>query len=309
MAPATGPRVSTLPNSNRLQAIALASIAVAVLVMALKYMAYVVTGSAALYSDALESVVNIVASAAALLAIRVSAKPADKEHPFGHHKAEYLSAVLEGALVIVAALLILAEAWAALANPRTLTEPALGLAINGGATTINALWAAVLVAAGRRAQSPALAADGWHIASDVVTSAGVLAGLVLATLSGWSILDPLLAIAVAGNVLWVGYRLVGRSMSGLMDEAASPDIENRIRDAIVAHGGGALQVHDIRTRRAARALFIEFHLVVPGAMTVAEAHVICDRLEAAIESAIQGAEVVIHVEPEEKAKTAGAVEL
>ncbi len=296
-------------SDARLQTIALASIAVAVLVMALKYVAYLVTGSAALYSDALESVVNIVASAAALLAIRVSMKPADKEHPFGHHKAEYLSAVLEGALVIVAALLIFVEAWQALLRPRALTEPALGLAINGGATAINALWAGVLVLAGRRWRSPALAADGWHVATDVLTSAGVLAGLMLATWTGWSLLDPLLAIAVAFNVLWVGSRLVANSTSGLMDEAASPEIEGRIQDAIVAHGGGALQVHDIRTRRAARALFIEFHLVVPGAMTVGAAHAICDRLEAAIESDIAGAEVLIHVEPEEKAKVWGAVEL
>lgn len=296
-------------GGGAIQKIAVASIAVATLVMALKYAAYHVTGSAALFSDALESVVNIVAAAAAFLAIRVSAKPADKEHPFGHHKAEYLSAVLEGALIIVAALLILAEAWHAFAEPRALTEAGLGLAINGAATVINALWAAALIAAGRRMRSPALSADGWHVASDVVTSFGVLAGLLLALWTGWPLLDPLIAVAVAGNIIWAGYAIVAKSASGLMDEAASPAIERRIREIILANGGGALQVHDIRTRHAARALFIEFHLVVPGAMHVASAHAICDRLEAAIESAIEGAEVLIHVEPEEKAKTAGAVEL
>lgn len=296
-------------GGGALQKIALASIAVAMLVMALKYAAYLVTGSAALFSDALESVVNIAASTAAFLAIRVSAKPPDKEHPFGHHKAEYLSAVLEGALIIVAALLILVEAWRAFATPRTLTEPALGLAINGAATVLNALWAGALIAAGRRMRSPALAADGWHVAADVVTSLGVLAGLGLALWTGWPLLDPLIAVAVAANILWAGYAIVAKSASGLMDEAASLEIESQIREIILANGGGALQVHDIRTRHAARALFIEFHLVVPGAMAVAAAHDICDRLEAAIESAIPGAEVVIHVEPEEKAKSAGAVEL
>lgn len=298
-----------MPGGSRIQTIAIASVAVAVLVMALKYLAYLVTNSAALYSDAIESVVNIVAGVAALVAIRVGATPADKEHPFGHHKAEYLSAVFEGGLVVVAAVLILGEAWQALVTPRVLSEPVLGLAINGAATAINGAWGALLIAAGRRRASPALAASGWHVATDVVTSLGVLAGLLLATWTGWLFLDPLIALLVAVNVLWVGYGLIRSSMSGLMDEAASPEIESEIREAIRAHGGGALQVHDIRTRRAARALFIEFHLVVPGAMTVAAAHDICDRLEAAIEAEIAGAEALIHVEPEEKAKTAGAVEL
>ncbi len=299
----------TPSGDGAVQKMALASIAGAILVMALKYAAYLVTGSAALYSDAIESVVNIVAAVTAFLAIRLSSKPADKEHPFGHHKAEYLSAVFEGALIVVAALLILAEAWRVFLTPRVLTEPALGLAINGAATVLNALLAGALIATGRRLRSPALTADGWHVAADVLTSVGVLAGLLLAVWTGWPLLDPLLAVAVAANILWAGSSIVAKSASGLMDEAANPKIEGQIRDVILANGGGALQVHDIRTRRAARALFIEFHLVVPGAMRVASAHAICDRLESAIESAIEGAEVVIHVEPEEKAKTAGAVEL
>ncbi len=162
---------------------------------------------------------------------------------------------------------------------------------------------------GRAWKSPALSGDGKHLVSDVITSVGVLGGLVLATLTGWAILDPLLAGAVAINILRMGYDLATQSMSHLMDEAASPAIQAQIRDAIKANADGALQAHDVRTRLAGPATFIEFHLVVPGDMTVEAAHDICDRVETAIEAEIEGAEVVIHVEPEHKAKHKGAVEV
>lgn len=285
------------------------SIVVAVAVMGIKYLAYLKTGSVALYSDALESIVNLLTAVAALAAIRVGMRPPDADHPFGHHKAEYLSAVLEGALIIVAAVMIIREAVDAFQTPRTLTEPALGLAINGVATALNAGWALLLVNRGRSWGSMALVADGKHILADVVTSVGVFVGLVLATLTGWQILDPLLAIAVALNILWTGYGLARESMSGLLDERATPEIEARIRSAIAANGAGALEAHDIRTRHAGRMTFIEFHLVVPGDMTVAAAHEICDRLEDAIEAELVDADVIIHVEPDEKAKPDVAISL
>lgn len=285
------------------------SIVVAVAVMGIKYLAYLKTGSVALYSDALESIVNLLTAVAALAAIRVGLRPPDADHPFGHHKAEYLSAVLEGALIIVAAVMIIREAVDAFQTPRTLTEPALGLAINGVATALNAGWALLLVNRGRSWGSMALVADGKHILADVVTSVGVFVGLVLATLTGWQILDPLLAIAVALNILWTGYGLARESMSGLLDERATPEIEARIRSAIAANGAGALEAHDIRTRHAGRMTFIEFHLVVPGDMTVAAAHEICDRLEDAIEAELVDADVIIHVEPDEKAKPDVAISL
>jgi cation diffusion facilitator family transporter len=281
---------------------AAASVAVAVVVLAIKYAAYLVTGSVALYSDAMESIVNILAAIAALLAVKVSTKPADKNHPFGHHKAELFSAVIEGVLIVLAALLIFREAFAAFLEPRALNAPVLGLLISGAATLINAGWSAFLILWGRRWRSPALAADGWHLLSDVVTSAGVIAGLVLASLTGWHVLDPLIALAVAANIIRMGYHIVLGSISGLMDEAAPPEIEARIRDVIKATAGGALEAHDIRTRHAGRATFIEFHLVVPGRITVSEAHDICDRIEAELERQIEGSDVVIHVEPEHKAK-------
>ena len=299
----------TTNRASRLQALAVGSIVIAFLVMGIKYVAYLKTGSVALYSDALESIVNVVTAIAALVAIRIGMQPPDANHPFGHHKAEYLSAVLEGALIIVAALMILREAFDDILAPRQLTEPAIGLAINGAATALNAGWALLLMGRGRRWGSLALVADGRHLMADVVTSVGVFAGLVLATLTGWVVLDPLLACAVAVNILWTGYGLAKESMSGLLDERASPEIEARIHAAIAANGAGALEAHDVRTRHAGRMTFIEFHLVVPGEMTVADAHAICDRLEDAIEAELIDADVIIHVEPDEKAKPHVAIAL
>ncbi len=297
------------PETRRLTMIAATSIVIALLVMAIKYIAYQRTGSVALYSDAIESIVNLLTAVAALVAIRISQRPADRRHPYGHHKAELFAAAIEGALIIVAALLIMGEAWEALSAGHTVAHAYEGLLINGAATVINAGWAAVLISRGRSWRSPALTADGWHLVTDVVTSVGVLLGVILVALTGWRILDPLMAIAVAGHILWAGYRISMQSMSGLMDETAGSETEARIRALIAINGNGALQVHDIRTRIAGRATFIEFHLVVPGSMTMLDAHDICDRLEHAIEAAIDGAEVVIHVEPDHKAKAKAAVEL
>ena len=288
---------------------AAASIGFAVLVTVIKYAAYLVTGSVALYSDALESIVNVVTAAAALIAIRISSQPADTDHPFGHHKAEYFAAVLEGALIIVAALLILVETFDMLRHPRSIANATNGLLLNGIATAINAAWGSFLIRRGRAWRSPALTADGFHVFTDVWTSLSVLSGLILAALTGWQWLDPLLAALVALHILWTGYRLTMGSLSGLLDEAVSPDIRAQINAAIKANGGGALQVHDIRTRHAGRATFIEFHLVVPGRMTVRESHAICDRLEDALERTIPGADITIHVEPDNKAKDKGAVEI
>lgn len=282
--------------------LAAASIAVAFAVMGIKYYAYLLTGSVALYSDALESIVNVMTAVVALLALRIGARPPDANHPFGHHKAEFFAAIFEGAMIVVAAILILLKAAAAFRQGVTLESPGAGLAVNAVAGVLNAAWAGLLIQQGRSLRSPALEADGWHLMTDVITSVGVIIGLLLALLTGWYVLDPLLAGVVAINILWTGYKLALQSMSSLLDQAASPHIENQIKNAIAANGHGAMQAHDIRTRTAGRALFIEFHLVVPGSMSVAEAHVICDRLEDALEAEIEGSEVVIHVEPDHKAK-------
>jgi cation diffusion facilitator family transporter len=290
-----------LPASG-LRRVGLGSIAVASVVIGLKFAAYWQTGSAALYSDALESIVNVATALIALYAIHIAHRPADRRHQFGHHKAEYFAAVAEGVLVVVAALLILHEAYDAFVRPRALSHLAWGLGFNVAATAINAAWSALLLRWGRRQRSPALVADGTHLLTDVVTSAGVLAGLGLAAMTGWAALDAALAAAVALYILWAGWRLAGESIGGLMDEAVPADTARRLRQAIAANEAGAIEVHDIRTRSAGHVSFIEFHLVVPGTMTVADSHAICDRLEAALGEAVPGAQVLIHVEPEEEAK-------
>lgn len=283
--------------------LAATSIAVAVIVMAIKFGAWWLTGSVALYSDAMESIVNVIAASAAFVAITYAQKPADTDHPFGHYKAEYFSAVLEGVLIVLAALLILREAVATLmSGDMGITAPGPGLALNLLAAVVNGVFATILIRSGRGARSPALVADGKHIMTDVVTSAGVLVGLVLALATGWLWLDPVLAILVAINIVREGWHVISDSMNGLMDRAVDGDEEERIRGAILANGGGAMEVHDIRTRTAGPLTFIEFHLVVDGRMTVEESHAICDRIEDGLRDEMPGARIVIHVEPDHKAK-------
>lgn len=274
------------------------SIAVAVGVMALKLVAWRLTGSVALLSDALESTVNVIAALIAFFAISYAQKPADADHPFGHHKAEYFSAVIEGVLIVVAALLIARAAAGALHAPRLPDAPALGLGINMAAAAINGVWAFILVRAGRAHRSPALIADGRHLWTDVVTSVGVFAGLLLALSTGYAILDPLLAIGVAINILREGWKVISMSVNGLMDRAVEPADEAAIRQAIAENAGGSVDVHDLRTRVAGRVTFIDFHLVVPADMTVSVSHDICDRMEAALHAVLPGSSIAIHVEPE-----------
>lgn len=283
------------------------SVGVALVVLGLKYAAYWLTGSVALYSDALESIINVAAAAAAFFALRVAARPADAGHPYGHNKAEYFSAVAEGVLIVLAALSIIREAWPHLSHAQPADFTALGLGISAVAGVINGLWGRYLVTLGGRQRSPALSADGKHVLSDVVTSVGVLAGVLLAQLTGWHILDPLLAIVVALNILHSGYGLMRDSVSGLMDAAVDPAQAQLIRQVVSKTATGALEVHDLRTRHAGHVTFIEFHLVVPGEMTVQEAHHICDRVEEGLQGAIEGANVLIHVEPQEMAKHHGVL--
>jgi len=285
--------------------LAFGGIAVGLVVLALKYAAYLVTGSVALYSDALESIVNVATAVGAFLAVRLSAVPPDANHPYGHHKVEYLSAVVEGILIGVAALVILRRAYLGYLDPQPIAAPVLGLAINGLASAINAVWCFVLFRYGHRFRSPALIADAKHLLTDVVTSFGVLVGVALVALTGWLVLDSVIAALVALHILWWGWELMRQSIGGLMDEAVSADMLAKIREAISKEAQGAIEAHDLRTRHAGRTTFIEFHLVVPGTMTVAESHAICDRVEAALKGDLPQAVITIHVEPEEKAKLEG----
>lgn len=294
---------------ERLQRIAAGTILVSLLVLAIKFVAYAATGSVALLSDALESIVNVATAIAALVALRISAQPADANHPYGHSKAEYLSAVVEGVLVVVAACAILREAYLGLVEPKALSAPVLGLGISMAASALNAGWAWVLVREGRANRSPALTADGGHLFADVVTSIGVVIGVSLVFITGLEKLDSAIAGLVALNVLWTGWRIMRESLSGLMDEAVPEAELARVRELIASNADGAVEAHDVKTRRAGKMTFIEFHLVVTGDMTVSLAHDICDRLERVLLSEIPGTTVSIHVEPENKAKHSGIVVL
>lgn len=287
--------------------IAVGSLVLGVVVLGLKLLAWHMTGSVALLSDALESTVNLATALAALVAIIIAARPADAGHPFGHHKAEFFSAVLEGVMIIVAALFILRAAWLGYQAGVIPEAPVEGVLVNALATLLNGAWAFVLVREGRRRRSPALLADGRHLWTDVVSSVGVVLGVLLATATGWWVLDPLLAGLVALNILWSGAMVMRDSVGGLMDEAVPEATLAVIRDVIAREGRGAIEAHDLKTRHAGSAVFAEFHLVVPGQMTVFDAHEICDRIEAGVARDLPGARVVIHIEPEHKSKHAGIV--
>ena len=205
-------------------------------------------------------------------------------------------------MIFVAAIMILHESWPLLTSTHLPEQPGYGLAINLLASVINAIWALVLIKQGRISHSPALKADGMHLMTDVFTSFGVLAGLLAAILSGWAILDPVLAIIVALNILWQGWKVINNSVQGLMDVGVELEETMRIRDIISSHAAGAIEAHDLRTRVAGQITFIEFHLVVPSKMTVGDAHDICNRIEDALKQEIEKARIVIHIEPEEEAK-------
>ncbi len=303
------PTAGVASSVGRTQQIASFTIVLGVGVLALKSGAWWLTDSAALYSDALESTVNVAASLIALVALRFAERPADANHPYGHQKAEFFAAVIEGVLIIVASLAILQHAWQSWRAPVPLLLPWQGLALSGSATALNAIWGLVLLRAGRAARSITLQADGRHLWSDVVTTAAVLSGLGLAAATGLPVLDPVLAALVAVYVLWSGTRLIGESVGGLMDAAPAPDVVDRIRRLVGEHAEGALEAHDLRTRHAGRLTYLEFHLVVPGDLSVSQAHAICDRIEAALREDMHHLIITIHVEPEGKAKHHGVLVL
>jgi cation diffusion facilitator family transporter len=300
--------MSTAP-ADLTRRIAYGSLAVGLLVLALKGFAAYATGSVALFSDALESVVNLATAIVALVAVRLAAKPADAALPYGYHKAEYFSAVVIGIFIAVAALVIFFRAYEEFVTPTGFRPEPLGLTVSAIATALNAGWAFVLLRAGRKERSPALMADGRHLLTDVISTVGVLAGVLIAAATGLHLLDPILAVLVGITILWSGWQLIRQSVIGLMDVAVDPKTLATIRDLISSNAEGAIEAHDIRTRQAGRMIFIEFHLVVPGAMSVEDAHTICDRIEGKLRAAVEEAQITIHVEPEDKAKHSGIVVL
>ena len=294
-------------TSSVVARVALGSLAVGLAVLALKIAAAWLTGSIALYSDALESVVNVVTAIVALVAVRLAARPADATLPYGYGKAEYFSAVIIGVFIALAAILIFARAWEGFRAPAPLIADPLGLGVSVVATLLNAAWAWYLIRIGRRESSPSLLADGKHLATDVISTVGVLLGVLLVIATGYTQLDAILAALVGLAILWSGWRLIRESVIGLMDVAVDPVTLRTIRDVISANAEGAIEAHDIRTRQAGRTIFIDFHLVVAGTMSVEAAHEICDGIEAKLREAVSNSQITIHVEPEAKAKHSGIV--
>jgi cation diffusion facilitator family transporter len=282
--------------------LAFGSIAVSLIVLLIKGIAYQVTGSVALFSDALESIINVVSSLTALMAVGFAAQPPDAQHPYGHGKAEYLSAVIIGAMIVLAGVAILREAYEGIIAPKPIDAPLLGLGISSIATVMNAAWSAVLIRLGRRERSAALVSDGKHLFADVVTSSGVVIGVGLVVATGILVLDSIIAALVAFHVLWSGWDVIRENSGGLLDEAAPEDEIQRIKEIIAANSEEAIEAHAVRTRLAGKTTFVDFHLVVPGAMTVSRSHAICDRLETALKDALGEAIVTVHVEPDEKAE-------
>lgn len=285
--------------------LAYGSVIVGITVLALKYYAYTVTGSLALLSDALESIVNVIASIAMLIAVRFSIRPADNTHHYGHYKAEYFSALFEGLIIVIVALSIFNKLIHLNYNQsHVISAPTIGLLINGSATILNGLWGWIMITHGRKHHSPALVADGKHLLSDVITSVGVAVGVTLTVITGLGALDPLIAFAVAIYLLWTGWHVIKEAFAGLMDAAPNEAEMNKIKKLIVKNYGAAIEAHDIRVRRAGRMMFIDFHLVVSGEMTVSKSHDICDHIEEAIKKKFSSSIITIHVEPEHKVKHA-----
>lgn len=279
------------------------SIAAAVVTIALKGGAYALTGSVGLLSDALESLVNLAAAAVALWALAVAARPADDDHAYGHGKAEYFSSGVEGALVLVAALLIAWTAGGRLLHPAPLERVGLGLAISVLASGVNFAVARVLFRAARAHRSITLEADAHHLMTDVWTSAGVLAGVGLVALTGWTRLDPLVALLVAANIVRIGVSLVRRSLLGLLDTALPPEAQAAIARVLAAYearlaaAGERVRFHAVRTRQAGARGFVSTHVLVPGGWTVQRGHDLLEQLEADLRAAVPHTTVFTHLEP------------
>ncbi|ABU58159.1 cation diffusion facilitator family transporter [Roseiflexus castenholzii] len=277
------------------------SIATAIVTIGLKAGAYLVTGSVGLLSDALESLVNLVAAVIALIALTVAAQPPDEDHMYGHEKAEYFSSGVEGALILIAALSIAFAAVQRILHPQPIEQPGLGLTIAVIASLVNLGAAQILVRAGRRYESITLEADAHHLMTDVYTSAGVIVGVALVDLTGWYVLDPLIALAVAGHIVWSGVQLLRRSVAGLMDTAL-PAAEREVLHATLApFRDEGIVFHALRTRQSGARRFVSFHVLVPGAWSVSRGHMLLERVERDVRNALPNTTVFTHLEPIEDA--------
>ncbi len=273
----------------------------ALLTMALKYAAFVLTGSVGVLSDAMESVVNLLASVLALVILTIASRPPDTTHAFGHEKAEYFSSGAEGTMIVLAAAGILYSATNRLLHPRPLLNLDVGLYVVGAAAVANLAIAVFLLRAAKIFDSITLEADAKHLLTDVLTSFGVIVGLLVVKGTGWQILDPLIAYAVGGNIIWTGFSLMKRSVHGLMDYRLPQEEIEKIEQILHRYDKRAMGYHNLRTRKAGPKRFVELHLLVPGKMSVQESHDLCEEIEEAIHNALAHCEILIHVEPSEDA--------
>ena len=279
------------------------SIGAALLTIALKLGAYLLTNSVGFLSDSLESGVNLVAAIGAVWALTYAAKPPDEEHAFGHSKAEYFSSGFEGALILVAAVSIAIAAIPRLLNPQPLEQLSFGLVLSVVASAINGITALILLKAGKRLRSITLRADAHHLLTDVWTSVGVILGLLLVSVTGWLILDPLIALLVAANIVWTGVKLIKESGSALLD-ASIPLEERQMIDEILSHyDRHQVQFHAIRTRMAGTKKFVSFHILVSGNWSIQQGHDLCEEVETAISKALPHVNVFTHLEPLEDPKS------
>jgi len=287
------------PQTRRASArpYAVLSLAAALTTITLKLGAYWMTGSVGLLSDAIESFINLVAAVVAIWALTVAVRPPDAEHAFGHTKAEYFASGAEGLLILLAAVAIGVTAWNRLLHPRALEQVWAGLAISVLASGINGATAMILLRAGRRLRSITLNADAHHLLTDVWTTAGVLVGVSLVKLTGWLILDPLVALIVAANIVWTGVRLLMQTGHGVMDSVIPQSDQDVIERILSVYKGQGVEFHELRTRLAGRHRFVSVHVLVPGDWSVQRGHELCEEIELKIISALPETTVFTHLEP------------
>jgi cation diffusion facilitator family transporter len=283
-------------NRAHLTRYAWLSIAAAIATIGLKGAAYWLTGSVGLLSDALESIVNLAGAGLALGMLTLAAAPPDEEHAYGHSKAEYFSSGVEGALILLAAVSIAAAGIQRLLHPRALEAIGLGLIVSVVATLINFAVAGVLLRAGRRYQSITLEADAQHLLTDVWTSVGVLVGVGLVAITRWSILDPIIALLVAANITWTGFKIMRKSALGLLDTALPPEELATLRAALEPYEQQGIQFHAVRTRQGGARRFVSMHVLVPGDWTVTRGHRLLERIEADVRAALENVTILTHLE-------------
>jgi len=285
------------------------SIAAAVVTITMKMVAWQVTGSVGLLSDAAESLVNLAAAMLALWMLSIAAKPPDENHQFGHDKAEYFSAAVEGILIFIAAVLIIYSAVTRLLHPRELESVGVGVIISALAAVVNGVVGMILIRAGRKHRSPTLVADGKHLWTDVVTSAGVIVAIILVFVTKWTLLDPIVALVVGANIIITGVRLIRDSTQGLMDITLPEEENTAIAEILAGFTSDDVRFHGLRTRLSGSQRFAVVDMLVPGSWTVKHSHDLIEEVHAALEEAYPGLEIQIHLEPIEDPRAYGDFEV